>query len=95
MPFAAGSVRCPSAKGYAVRMVATVVGEVMRGIFAGDDSGEQKMVWRWWWEGLEDERPIVDETYGDHKAEDVSSNTRVLKAGRDEYGGVALCVTRI
>lgn len=86
MPFAAGNVRCPSTKGYAVR----IVGEVKRGIFASEDSGERKMVLRWWLEGLEDERPVSDDICCDEQAKDASSKSRVLKAGRDEYGGIVL-----
>ena len=92
MPFSSGGMKCPSAEGYAVRIVATVVGVILRALFPGGE--DDVFSRRWWCEGIEENKLDVPHFVGrgDHSDGGEREKTRVLKAGRNEYGGVQLCV---
>jgi hypothetical protein len=48
MPFAVGSMRCPTASGYSVRLIAVVVGEVLRGMIGTDAGNSWEIQGREW-----------------------------------------------
>ena len=35
MPFALGSMKCPTARGYSIRLMIVIVGEILRKLFPG------------------------------------------------------------
>lgn len=99
LPFSMGNMQCPTAKGYGVKMVATVVGAVLRGVFPSDSIlGEDGMrevasIRSWWLEGL-DETSKASYEHPDAIVEHGDAALKVLKAGRAEYRDARLCVAR-
>ncbi|GAM42301.1 hypothetical protein TCE0_044f16153 [Talaromyces pinophilus] len=76
MPFAVGSMKCPSAGGYSARFMVVVISEVLRQLFLSGDKHGQLPNWR------------LDGPEWDHAAK----SGQALRSGRDEYASVRLIV---